>query len=46
MENRLATVMALLEPIMLVVMAVIVAAMLLAFYMPLFQAISAIQTRG
>jgi type IV pilus assembly protein PilC len=46
MENRLATVMALLEPIMLVVMAVIVAAMLLAFYLPLFEAISAIQTRG
>ena len=34
MENHLATVITLLEPIMLVVMAVIVATMLLAFYPP------------
>jgi type IV pilus assembly protein PilC len=42
-ENRMATVLALIEPIMLVCMAVIVAGMLLAFYLPLFEAISAIQ---
>jgi type IV pilus assembly protein PilC len=42
-ENRMAAVLALIEPIMLVCMAVIVAGMLLAFYLPLFEAISAIQ---
>lgn len=44
LETRLATVMALIEPIMLVLMAVIVAGMLLAFYLPLFQAISAVES--
>jgi type IV pilus assembly protein PilC len=44
METRLATVIALIEPIVLVLMAVIVAGMLLAFYLPLFEAISAIQS--
>lgn len=43
LETRLATAIALVEPVMLVVMAVIVAGMLLAFYLPLFQAISAVQ---
>ena len=42
-DTRLATVLALVEPIMLVLMAFLVAGMLLAFYLPLFQAISAIQ---
>jgi type IV pilus assembly protein PilC len=41
--GRVATVMALAEPIVLVVMAVVVAGMLLAFYLPLFEAISSIQ---
>jgi len=41
--GRVATVMALAEPIVLVVMAVVVAGMLLAFYLPLFEAISTIQ---
>jgi type IV pilus assembly protein PilC len=45
MDGRLATVLALVEPILLVVMAVVVAGMLLAFYLPLFEAISAIQSR-
>ena len=36
----------LVEPLMLVLMAVVVAVMLLAFYLPLFEAISVIQTRG
>lgn len=42
-DTRLATVLALLEPLMLVMMAFLVAGMLLAFYLPLFQAISAVQ---
>jgi type IV pilus assembly protein PilC len=45
MDGRLATVLALVEPILLVVMAFVVAGMLLAFYLPLFEAISAIQSR-
>jgi type II secretory pathway component PulF len=36
-------VLSLVEPVLLVLMAVIVAAMLLAFYLPMFQAISAVQ---
>ena len=42
-ETRMAAVLTLVEPVMLVLMAVIVAGMLLAFYLPLFEAISAIQ---
>ena len=44
-ETRIQVALALVEPIMLVVMAVVVAGMLLAFYLPLFQAISAVQAR-
>jgi type IV pilus assembly protein PilC len=40
LDTRIATVLQLVEPIMLVLMAVIVAAMLLAFYLPLFQVFS------
>jgi type IV pilus assembly protein PilC len=43
LDTRIATVLALVEPVLLVLMAFIVAAMLLAFYLPMFQAISAIQ---
>lgn len=43
MSGRVAAVMALAEPFMLVIMAVVVAGMLLAFYLPLFEAISSIQ---
>jgi type IV pilus assembly protein PilC len=43
MSGRVAAVMALAEPVVLVLMAIMVAAMLLAFYMPLFEAISSIQ---
>jgi type IV pilus assembly protein PilC len=43
LDARMATVLSLVEPVLLVVMAVIVAAMLLAFYLPMFQAISAVQ---
>lgn len=45
LDTRIATVLALVEPVLLVLMAIIVAAMLLAFYLPMFQAISAIQGR-
>jgi type IV pilus assembly protein PilC len=43
MSGRVAAVMQLVEPVMLVLMAVIVAGMLLSFYLPLFEAISSIQ---
>jgi type IV pilus assembly protein PilC len=43
LDNRLATLLSLVEPILLVVMAVMVAGMLLAFYLPMFEAISAVQ---
>jgi type IV pilus assembly protein PilC len=43
LENRMAKVLALVEPVMLALMAVVVAGMLLAFYLPMFQAISAVQ---
>lgn len=39
LDNRMAKVIALVEPIMLILMAIIVAAMLLAFYLPMFEAI-------
>lgn len=43
LDTRMATLLSLVEPALLVVMAVIVAGMLLAFYLPMFQAISAVQ---
>jgi type IV pilus assembly protein PilC len=43
LDTRMATALALAEPIMLVLLALLVAGMLLAFYLPMFQAISAIQ---
>jgi type IV pilus assembly protein PilC len=45
LDTRMATVLSLVEPVLLVLMAIIVAGMLLAFYLPMFQAISAIQGR-
>jgi type IV pilus assembly protein PilC len=45
LETQMATVLSLVEPVLLVLMAVVVAAMLLAFYLPMFQAISAVQGR-
>jgi type IV pilus assembly protein PilC len=44
LDTRMATVLSLVEPVLLVLMAVIVAGMLLAFYLPMFQAISAVQS--
>jgi type IV pilus assembly protein PilC len=46
METSMAKVLSLVEPVLLVFMAVIVAAMLLAFYLPLFEAISAVEQHG
>ncbi len=46
METSMAKVLSLVEPILLVLMAFIVASMLLAFYLPLFEAISAVESRG
>jgi type IV pilus assembly protein PilC len=46
LDNRMARVLALVEPVMLALMAVIVAGMLLAFYLPLFEAISAVERQG
>jgi len=43
LDNRLATLLSLVEPVLLVVMAIMVAGMLLAFYLPMFEAISAVQ---
>jgi len=43
LETRIQTALSLVEPVMLVLMATIVALMLLAFYLPLFQAISAVE---
>jgi type IV pilus assembly protein PilC len=42
-ETRLQAALALLEPVMLAVIALVVGGMLLAFYLPLFQAIAAVQ---
>jgi type IV pilus assembly protein PilC len=43
LDLKIATVLSLVEPVLLVLMAVVVAGMLLAFYLPMFQAISAVQ---
>ncbi len=43
LENRMAKAIAMVEPIMLVLMAIVVAGMLLAFYLPLFEAIGAVE---
>jgi type IV pilus assembly protein PilC len=43
LDTHMATVLSLVEPVLLVLMSIIVAGMLLAFYLPMFQAISAVQ---
>ncbi len=45
LDTSMATVLSMVEPVLLVMMAVIVAGMLLSFYLPMFQAISAVQAR-
>jgi type IV pilus assembly protein PilC len=46
METSMAKVLTLVEPVLLIFMAFIVSAMLLAFYLPMFEAISGIERRG
>ena len=46
METSMAKVLALVEPLLLVFMAFIVAAMLLAFYLPLFEAVGGVERKG
>jgi type IV pilus assembly protein PilC len=46
LEMKIAATLALIEPVMLVLLATVVAAMLLAFYLPLFQIFTVIQQRG
>jgi type IV pilus assembly protein PilC len=43
LDNHITTVLSLIEPVLLILIAVIVAAMLLTFYLPMFQAISAVR---
>ncbi len=45
LETRMQTLLALVEPLLLVVMAVVIAVMVIAVYLPLFEAISAVQGR-
>jgi type IV pilus assembly protein PilC len=45
LDTSVATVLSLVEPIMLILMAVVVATMLLSFYLPLFEAVSALQKK-
>jgi type IV pilus assembly protein PilC len=45
LDIRIATVLSLVEPVLLVMMAIVVAGMLLAFYLPMFEAISSIQSK-
>jgi type IV pilus assembly protein PilC len=46
METSMAKVLSLVEPVLLVFMAFIVAAMLLAFYLPLFEAVGGVERKG
>ncbi len=46
METSMAKVLSLVEPVLLVFMAFVVAAMLLAFYLPLFEAIGGVERQG
>ncbi len=43
LDNRIAVTLALVEPIMIMLLAVVVATMLLAFYLPIFESFSRIQ---
>ncbi len=45
LETRLQTLMSLFEPMILILMALMIATMVIAVYLPLFQAISAVQAR-
>jgi type IV pilus assembly protein PilC len=45
LDSRIQTLLPLIEPLILVFMAIVVGLMLMAFYLPMFQAISAVQGR-
>jgi type IV pilus assembly protein PilC len=45
LETRMQTLLALVEPLLLVIMALVIAVMVIAVYLPLFEAISAVQGR-
>ena len=45
LEVKVQTILALVEPVLLIFMAVVIGAMVLALYLPMFEAFSAIQTR-
>jgi type IV pilus assembly protein PilC len=45
LDTRIASILSLVEPVLLVMMAIVVAGLLLAFYLPMFEAISAIQSK-
>jgi type IV pilus assembly protein PilC len=45
LETRMQTLLALVEPLLLVIMAIVIAVMVIAVYLPLFEAISAVQGR-
>ena len=46
LEVKVQTILALVEPVLLVFMAVVIGSMVLALYLPMFEAFSALQTRG
>jgi type IV pilus assembly protein PilC len=46
LEVKVQTILSLVEPVLLVFMAVIIGSMVLALYLPMFQAFSALQSRG
>ena len=46
LEVKVQTILSLVEPVLLVFMAVIIGSMVLALYLPMFEAFSALQTRG
>lgn len=46
LEVKVQTILALVEPVLLVFMAVVIGSMVLALYLPMFEAFSALQSRG
>jgi len=46
LEVKVQTILSLVEPVLLVFMAVVIGSMVLALYLPMFEAFSALQTRG
>ena len=46
LEVKVQTILALVEPVLLVFMALVIGSMVLALYLPMFEAFSALQSRG